>query len=119
MASVWKRLKVVVMGFGIGVALSTFCATPFVMNPAVWEQPNPPHPSAALLVLFGPAGGPFAEPLAMAEYSLPRMCFLGCVLLVLIAVHPCCPRWETGAVSGLGIAIWFLMGFAYTYASAT
>lgn len=117
MTSAWKRLKVVVTGFGIGVALSMFCATPIVTNRAVWEQPNPPHPSGALLVLFGPVGGPFAEPLAMADYSLPRMCLFGGVLLLLIGVHPCWPRWETGAVSGLGLAIWFLLGFSFTYAS--
>jgi hypothetical protein len=34
MASLGKRLKVVVPGFGIGVALSVFCAARVVTNPA-------------------------------------------------------------------------------------
>jgi hypothetical protein len=107
---------VVVGGFGIGVALSMFCATRVVTNPAVWAQPNPPHPSAALLILFGPAAGPFAEPLAIVDYSVLRMCLWGALLVPLMALHPCHPRRETGLVSGLTIAFWFLLGFSYTYA---
>jgi hypothetical protein len=33
----WKRLRVVVPGFGIGTALAVTCAFPIVSNPAVWE----------------------------------------------------------------------------------
>lgn len=107
----------IVPGFVIGVALSIFFATPVVINREIWSQPNPPHPATALLILFGPAGGPFAEPLAMVDYSLRRMCLWGGVLLLLIVLHPCWPRWETGVVTGLTIAYWFLLGFVYTYAA--
>jgi hypothetical protein len=112
MASLWKRLRVVVLGFGIGLALSLFCAIPVV----TWSQPNFPNPASALLILLGPATGPFAEPLAFVDYSLPRMYLLGGGLLVLIALHPCWPRLETGVISGLTILLWFLLGFSYTYA---
>jgi hypothetical protein len=40
------------------------------------------------------------------------------MLLLLIALHPCWPRAETGVLSGLAIAFWFLLGFVYTYACA-
>jgi hypothetical protein len=116
MASLWKRLRVVVVGFGIGMALSMFCALPLVTNPTAWSQPHSPHPASALLILVGPAAGPFAEPLAYVDYSLPRMYLLGGGLLVLIALHPCWPRLETGLTSGLTILLWFLLGFSYTYA---
>jgi len=111
----WKRLKVVVPGFGTGTALAVTCALPIVSNPAVWEQPNPPPRSTALLVLFGPVAGPFAEPLAFIDFSVARMFAWAAVLLPLIALHPCYPRWQTGIVSGLAIAFWFFLGFANTY----
>src|SRR5262245_24355647 len=101
MASLWKRVKVVVVGFGLGIGLNMVCAIPIVTNSMV--AAHAPNPFTALLVLFGPAGGPFAEPLALAEFSLLRMCLWGGVLLPLIALHPCWPRGETGVVSGLTI----------------
>ncbi len=103
-------------GLGIGIALSICCGVPVVTNVDVWSQAHPPHPATALLILFGPAGGPFAEPLARVDYSWPRMCLWGGGLLVLMALHPYWPRWEAGVVSGLTIACWFLLGFGYTYA---
>jgi len=71
----------------------------------------------AVVVLFGPAAGPFAEPLALEDFSLLRMFALGGVLLGLIALHPCWPRPETGVLSGFGLAWWFFLGFGYTYYS--
>lgn len=100
----WKRLKVVVSAFAIGLALSLFCAMRAPLNPAA------PHPSP--LVLFGPAAGPFAEPLARVDYSPPRMALWAGVLLAVIALHPCWPNAQTGVVSGVAIGIWFLVGFS-------
>jgi hypothetical protein len=86
------------------------------MNPAVWSQAASPHPATALLILFGPAAGPFAEPLANMNFSVLRMCLWSGVLVPLIGLHPCWPRSETALVSGLTIAFWYLLGFVYTYA---
>jgi hypothetical protein len=114
-----RRLRVVVPAFLAGLCLSMCCGGPVVANPAVWARPaHPSHPPvwlSALLVLFGPSAGPFAEPLAFVEYSWPRMLGLGAVLLGLIALHPWRPGIGTGVASGVGVAVWYLLGFANTY----
>ena len=112
-----KRLSVVGSGSVIGVILSLLVGLPIVMNPQVQNQPNPPPVSSALLVCFGPAAGPFAEPLASVDYSLGHMCLWGIPLLGLVGLHPCRPNAWTGCVSGLALAFWFLLGFANTYAA--
>jgi hypothetical protein len=116
MASLLKRLKFVAVLFGLGLGLSAFLASLTVANAWDWWLSEPPHPVMLLLLFLGPAGGPFAEPLAFSDFSLLRICLLGGVLMLLIALHPCWPRSETGLVSGLAVEFWFLTGFAYIYA---
>jgi hypothetical protein len=66
-------------------------------------------------VLFGPSARPFAEPLAFVDYSWPRMLALGLVLMAVIALHPWRPGVGTGIASGVGLALWYLLGFANSY----
>lgn len=84
-------------------------------DPAVWQQPNPPHPVTALMILLGPCAGPFAEPLGFVNYSWPRMLGLGAVLMASIGLHPLRPGVGTGVASGIGLVVWYLLGFAITY----
>jgi hypothetical protein len=106
MTSLWSRLAVVVPGFGIGIGFSTLIFLPLLVRQEVWSQSNPPN---AFQVLFlSPAGGPL---LGILMYPSDRQMYLwSAVLMALIALHPCWPRWETGLISALAIAFWFLWG---------
>lgn len=96
-------------GFGIGIGLSTLMFFPLAIDPAVWSQADPPNPFSALLLFLSPAGGPL---LGILMFPSDRQMYLwSAVLMALIALHPRWPRWETGIISGLAIAFWFLWGF--------
>ena len=109
------HLRVVVPGLMAGLCLAMTCGGSLVANPAVWQQPDPPSPAAILLVLFGPALGPFAALLASVDSSWPQILGLSVVLMGLIALHPLRPGIVTGVASGVGLAIWFFIGFAIIY----
>jgi hypothetical protein len=113
-----QRLRIIVPGLLIGLCLSMCCGGRVVFNSAQFTGPNdPPQWPSALLVIFGPTAGPFAEPLAYEDYSWPRMIAWGVGLLALIALHPWRPSSTTGIISMIAMLTWFLVGFCYTYNS--
>jgi len=108
---VYRRLRVVVPGFLLGLCLSTCCVCSLQSRKKVATD----RLDLAVLAVFGPAAGPFAEPLAFVKYSLFRMFALGLPLLALIALHPLSPHPVTGVISGMAMAMWYFLGFANTY----
>jgi hypothetical protein len=113
MTSLWKRLEVVVPGFGIGIGFSTLIFLPLLARQKVWSQSNSPNAFQVLLIILSPAVGPL---LGILMYpSDPQMYLWSAVLMPLIALHPCWPRWETGIISLLAIVFWFLWGLMIVF----
>jgi hypothetical protein len=110
-AIVYRRMRVVVPGFLLGLCLSTCCVCSLQSRNKVATD----RPDLTALVILGPAAGPFAEPLAFLNYSLLRMFALGLPLLALISLHPIYPHPATGLISGMALATWYLLGFSNTY----
>jgi hypothetical protein len=115
MISLWKRLKVVVSGFGVGIGFSTLIFLPLLVRQEVWSQPNPPNLFQVLLLFLCPAGGPLWGILMFP--SDPQMYLWSVGLMALIALHPRWPRWETGIISLLAIACWFIWGLMLAFST--
>jgi hypothetical protein len=115
MTSLWKRLEVVVSGFGVGIGLSTLIFSSLLVRQEVWSQPNPPNIFQVLLSFLYPAGGPL---LGILMYpSEPQIYLWSVGLMALIALHPRWPRWETEIISMLAIACWFIWGFMVIFST--
>jgi hypothetical protein len=115
MTSLWKRLEVVVSGFGVGIGFSTLIQLPLLARQEVWSQSNSPNAFQVLLLFLSPAGGPLLGILMFP--SDPQVYLWSVGLMALIALHPRWPRWETGIISSLAIACWFMWGFMFLYSS--
>ncbi|MDY3558555.1 hypothetical protein R5W23_005675 [Gemmata sp. JC673] len=106
--SLASRVKIVGPAFVVGAALSALAAGSGASKMGwglgdfafVWGS-----------VLAGPFSGLwFATGWGMADavgWAIP--CGLA------IVCHPARPGWLTGLVSGIGIALWILLGFVLTY----
>ncbi len=59
--------------------------------------------------------GPFAEPMAFADYSWLRMGVHGTAVLLVASLHPIRPNEITAVESLVAVAWWFLVGLGLTY----